>query len=112
YRTTGQPVLIPGDMGRASYLLVGQGNRLTWCSACHGAGRKRSRIQSSKAWHGKDLIGHMASQGVQVMACSTRTIAEEMPDAYKDVEDVVTAVQEAGLARMVARLKPHLVIKG
>lgn len=112
YQKTGQPVLVPGDMGRASHLMVGQGNPLTWCSACHGAGRKRSRMQSKKSWAGKDLIGHMKEQGVQVMACSSNTIAEEMPDAYKDVDEVVQAVQQAGLASMVARLKPHLVIKG
>ncbi len=112
YKATGQPVLVPGDMGRASHLMVGQGSKLTWCSACHGAGRKKSRMQSSKAWHDKDPISYMASQGVTVMACSPRTVTEEMPDAYKDVDAVVEAVQEAGLARMVARLKPHLVIKG
>lgn len=112
FQSTGQPVLVPGDMGRASHLMVGQGNALTWCSACHGAGRCRSRIQSMAAWKGKDLIGHMKSQGVCVMASSKRTIAEEMPDAYKDVDAVVSAVQEAKLAKMVARLKPSLVIKG
>ena len=64
------------------------------------------------AWKGKDLIGHMKSQGVCVMASSKRTIAEEMPDAYKDVDAVVAAVREARLAKMVARLKPALVIKG
>jgi tRNA-splicing ligase RtcB (3'-phosphate/5'-hydroxy nucleic acid ligase) len=112
YKVTGQPVLVPGDMGRASHLMVGQGNPLTWCSACHGAGRARSRVQSMKTWKGKDLREYMASQGVKVMADSFATIAEEMPDAYKNVDEVVQAVQEAGLARMVARLRPRLVIKG
>lgn len=112
YKLTGQPVLVPGDMGRASHLMVGQGNPLTWCSACHGAGRARSRIQSMKTWKGKNLREYMASQGVKVMADSFATVAEEMPDAYKNVDEVVEAVQEAGLARMVARLRPHLVIKG
>jgi tRNA-splicing ligase RtcB len=112
FQSTGQPVLVPGDMGRSSHLMVGQGNPLTWCSACHGAGRCRSRIQSMAAWQGKDLVGHMKSQGVYVMASSKRTIAEEMPDAYKDVDAVVAAVQQANLAKMVARLKPALVIKG
>ncbi len=112
YKATGQPVLVPGDMGRASHLMVGQGNPITWCSACHGAGRARSRVQSMKSWKGKDLEAYMKAQGVHVMADSFKTIAEEMPDAYKDVDTVVQAVQEAGLARMVARLKPHLVIKG
>lgn len=112
FQSTGQPVLVPGDMGRASHLMVGLGNPLTWCSACHGAGRFRSRIKSMDAWKGKDLIGHMRSQGVHVMASSKRTIAEEMPDAYKDVDIVCEATEEAGLAKRVARLKPSLVIKG
>lgn len=112
FRATGQPVLVPGDMGRASHLMVGQGNRLTWCSSCHGAGRSQSRIQSSKAWRGKDPVQHMKQEGVQVMANSYRTISEEMPSAYKNVDQVVEAVQLAGLAKMVARLRPHLVVKG
>ncbi len=109
---TGQPVLVPGDMGRASYLMVGAGNPITWCSACHGAGRARSRVKSMDAWKGRDIMQYMKSQGVSVMASSKRTIAEEMPDAYKDVDIVVQATEEAGLARRVARLKPTLVIKG
>ncbi len=112
FRQTGQPVLVPGDMGRASHVMAGLGNILTWCSACHGAGRARSRIQSLKSWQGRDPIEHMRQQGIRVMASSHRTIAEEMPDAYKDVDAVVAAVQEAKLANMVAKLSPHLVIKG
>ena len=92
--------------------MVGLGNPMTWCSSCHGAGRARSRIQSSKAWRGRDPIAHMHEQGVTVLAASTRTVVEEMPDAYKNVDEVVAAVQEAGLANMVARLRPHLVVKG
>lgn len=112
FRKTGQPVLVPGDMGRASHLLVGLGNPLTWCSCCHGAGRARSRIKSMDAWRGRNTVEYMATQGVTVMASSHRTVAEEMPDAYKDVDMVVAACQEAKLANMVARLKPHLVVKG
>lgn len=113
FRQTGQPVLVPGDMGRASYLMVGLGNPLTWCSACHGAGRAKSRHQSMKTWGGgRQAIDHMKAQGVQVMANSYRTIAEEMPDAYKNVDTVVGAVEEAGLANCVARLRPSLVVKG
>lgn len=112
YRTTGQPVLVPGDMGRASHLMVGQGNPLTWSSSCHGAGRAKGRHKCLEAWHGRDPVAHMKAQGVSVMAASIRTIAEEMPDAYKDVDSVVMACQEAGLAKMVAKLKPALVIKG
>jgi tRNA-splicing ligase RtcB len=112
FRSTGQPVLVPGDMGRASYLMVGLGNPLTWCSACHGAGRAHSRVKSSAAWRGRNTIDYMAGQGVLVLASSRRTVAEEMPDAYKNVKDVVYAVQEAKLANVVACFKPHLVIKG
>lgn len=112
FQKTGQPVLVPGDMGRASYLLVGRGNPITWCSSCHGAGRARSRVKSLDHWRGKDPIEYMRSQGVQVMATSSKTILEEMPDAYKNVDTVVEAVQLAGLADMVARLRPHLVVKG
>lgn len=112
FQTTGQPVLVPGDMGRASHLMVGKGHPLTWCSACHGAGRALSRVKSMKAWQGKDVFGYMSSKGVKVVASSGRTVAEEMPDAYKDVDEVVKAVEEAGLAGRVARIKPGLVIKG
>lgn len=112
FQKTGQPVLVPGDMGRASHLMVGLGNPLTWSSACHGAGRARSRVQSMKGWRGKDLRQHMEGMGVQVMAASMRTVAEEMPDAYKNVDEVVEAVEEAGLAKRVARLRPRLVVKG
>ncbi len=107
-----QPVLVPGDMGRASHLMVGMGNSLTFCSACHGAGRARSRMQSKKAWQATDPVAYMASQGIKVMANSRGTISEEMPDAYKDVDLVVNAVVESNLAQKVARLKPYLVIKG
>ncbi len=112
FRATGQPVLVPGDMARASHLMAGMGNPSTFCSSCHGAGRARSRIKSAKEWRGVDLFQHMAGKGVIVCASSKRTVAEEMPDAYKDVDAVVEAVEEAGLAKRVARLKPHLVIKG
>lgn len=112
FQQTGQPVLVPGDMGRASHLMVGQGNPITWCSSCHGAGRARSRVQSMKSWRDRDPIEYMKKQGTQVMAMSYKTIAEEMPDAYKNVDEVVQAVQEASLAKMVARLRPHLVLKG
>ena len=113
FRETGQPVLVPGDMGRASYLMVGLGNALTWCSACHGAGRARSRRQSELAWpRGQQAIDHMQKQGILVRASSYKTVAEEMPDAYKDVDIVTETVEEAGLANRVARLRPYLVLKG
>jgi tRNA-splicing ligase RtcB len=112
FQKTGQPVLVPGDMGRASYLLSGLGNPLTWCSCCHGAGRAHSRVQSLRSWKGKDPIHYMKQQGVKVKASSMRTIAEEMPDAYKNVDQVVQAVEDAKLARIISRLRPHLVVKG
>ncbi|NGX61448.1 MAG: RNA-splicing ligase RtcB [Chlamydiae bacterium] len=112
FQQTGQPVLVPGDMGRASYVLAGLGNPLTWCSSCHGAGRAKSRIQSMRRWKGAHPFEYMKSQGVRVMASSYKTVAEEMPDAYKEVDAVVEAVEEAGLATRVARLRPHLVLKG
>ncbi|NGX47469.1 MAG: RNA-splicing ligase RtcB [Chlamydiae bacterium] len=112
FKKTGQPVLVPGDMGRASHLMVGMANPITFCSSCHGAGRARSRVKSSKSWKGRDIFDYMEKQGVTVMATSGRTVSEEMPDAYKDVDKVVDAVEEAKLAGKVARLKPRLVIKG
>ena len=112
FQGTGQPVLVPGDMGRASHLMAGLGNPLTWASACHGAGRARSRIKSMDAWKGKDAVAFMRGQGVHVLASSKRTVAEEMPDAYKDVDAVVFATESAGLAQRVAKLKPSLVVKG
>lgn len=112
FKKTGQPVLVPGDMGSGSHILVGQGNPLTWCSSCHGAGRVKSRAQSTKDWKGKDLKAYMKSKGIEVFAKSYMTIAEEMPDAYKNVDIVVDAVEEANLAKKVARLVPSYVIKG
>ncbi|MBN2480073.1 MAG: RtcB family protein [Parachlamydiales bacterium] len=112
FQKTGQPVLVPGDMGTASHILVGQGNELTWSSSCHGAGRQRSRKESTKAWKGKDLKMYMLEKGIEVFAKSYATIAEEMPDAYKNVDIVVEAVHEANLAKKVARLIPSYVIKG
>ncbi len=112
YQETGQPVLIPGDMKRASYIMVGLGNPLTWQSSCHGAGRSKSRMQSLKDWKGKDLRKIMAEDNIYVKASSYKTIAEEMPDSYKDIDQVVQSVHNAKLAKMVARLKPSLVIKG
>lgn len=111
YQSTGQPVLVPGDMGRSSHLMRGLGNLTTWCSSCHGAGRAKSRIQSMKAWKHVDIKRHMQKLGILVEG-SFRTIAEEMPDAYKNVDDVVEAVEQARLADKVAYLRPSLVLKG
>jgi tRNA-splicing ligase RtcB len=114
YRDVGQPVLIPGDMGRYSYVLVGMPRALdeTFGSACHGAGRRMSRTQAKRAARGRPLIEEMRARGVEVMAAGLATVAEEMPDAYKDVADVVRVVDAAGLARRVVQLRPMGVIKG
>jgi tRNA-splicing ligase RtcB len=114
YRQIGQPVLIPGDMGRYSYVLTGTAGAYeeTFGSTCHGAGRVMSRQAAKKAARGHDLIGELAAQGVLVRAAGRATVAEEMPNAYKDVADVVDVVHRAGIGHMVARLKPLAVIKG
>ncbi len=114
YRSVGQPVLIPGDMGRYSFVLAGTARALdeTFGSTCHGAGRRLSRHQAKRAVKGRSLIGEMESRGVFVMAAGMATVAEEMPEAYKDVADVVRVVEGAGLSVRVAKLKPIGVIKG
>jgi len=114
YRQIGQPVLIPGDMGRYSYVLTGTAGAYeeTFGSTCHGAGRVMSRHAAKKAARGHDLIGELAEQGVLVRAAGRATVAEEMPQAYKDVADVVEVVHRAGIGHIVARLKPMAVIKG
>lgn len=114
YREVGQPVLIPGDMGRYSYVLAGTDRAFsdTFGSACHGAGRRLSRAAATRAARGRSLIREMEDRGVHVMAAGLDTVAEEMPEAYKDVADVVRVVHEAGIARRVAQLRPMGVIKG
>ncbi len=115
YREIGQPVLIPGDMGRASYVLVGAPGSMekTFGTTCHGAGRRMSRTAAMKAARGRDLIEELKMKhGLIIRSKERTTIAEEMPDAYKDVSEVVDVVAGAGLSRKVARLKPVAVIKG
>ncbi len=114
YRSVGQPVLIPGDMGTGSYVLVGQTKAMseTFGSACHGAGRVMSRTQAIKTSQGRSISREMADQGVLVMAGGKGTLGEEMPEAYKNLNDVVAVVHEAGIARKVARLKSVACIKG
>jgi tRNA-splicing ligase RtcB len=114
YRGTGQPVLIPGDMGRYSYVLAGTGRAYeeTFGSTCHGAGRLMSRHEAKRHARGRSLIREMADRGVLVMAAGLATVAEELPEAYKDVADVVGVVDGAGISRKVAQLRPLGVIKG
>jgi tRNA-splicing ligase RtcB len=113
-RPLGQPVIIPGDMGRYSFLLLGTAGAMaeTFGSTCHGAGRVMSRAQAKKAGRGLDLVAELAKRGVLIRAQSLRGVAEEMPWAYKDVVDVVDVVARAGLSRIVARFKPLAVVKG
>lgn len=114
YRTIGQPVLIPGDMGRCSYVLVGTEKAMkeTFGSTCHGAGRVLSRHQAKKAAKGRAIARELEDRGIIVKGASLGTIVEEIPDAYKDVNDVVNVVHQAGISRKVVKLIPMGVIKG
>jgi len=114
YRDIGQPVLVPGSMGTASWVLVGtQGSMaMTFGSTCHGAGRTLSRKKAKKSVHGARLREELEAQGIQIRAGSMSGLAEEAPIAYKDVNRVVEVVHGAGIAKMVAKLKPIAVIKG
>lgn len=113
-RDAGQPVLIGGTMGTASYILAGTNAsmELAYGSACHGAGRNMSRRKATRLWRGRDIMQQLAEKGILIRSPSMRGIAEEAPDAYKDVNDVVKAADKAGLARMVAKLEPLICIKG
>jgi len=113
-RAIGQPVLIGGTMGTASYILCGtsQGMNLSFGSACHGAGRSMSRHQALRQWRGSEIVDNLAHHGVLIRNRSMRGVAEEAPGAYKDVSEVVAAADRAGLARTVARLEPVICIKG
>jgi tRNA-splicing ligase RtcB len=114
YRDVGQPVLIPGDMGTASYVLVGGENALTdtFGSTCHGAGRVLSRTAAKKSARGRNLFAEMAERGVTLRCAGRGTVAEEMPEAYKDVDAVVDVVHRAGVSTKVARIRPLIVVKG
>ena len=113
-RPFGQPVLIPGDMGRYSFVLIGLEGaaRETFGSACHGAGRLLSRSAAKKEARGRDLPGELQALGVTIRAHSRSGIAEEMPAAYKDVAEVVEVMEAAGITKRVAKLRPLAVIKG
>lgn len=114
YRAFGQPVLIPGSMGTASYVLVGTDEALerSFGSTCHGAGRAMSRTAAKKVKHGSEVRKELEDQGIVVRCAGLGELAEEAPHAYKDVDRVVDVVHHAGLARKVARLVPLGVIKG
>jgi tRNA-splicing ligase RtcB len=114
YRGVGQPVLIPGDMGRYSFVLVGteQARQETFGSTCHGAGRLLSRTRARQQARGRSIIRELKERGVVVRASGMATVVEEMPEAYKDVSEVVDTVHRAGISKRVARLRPVGVIKG
>jgi tRNA-splicing ligase RtcB len=114
FRETGQPVLIGGSMGTASYVLAGTSaaETLSFSSSCHGAGRAMSRHQALRHWKGREVVDELAARGIIIKSPSMRGVAEEAPQAYKDVAAVVDAADAAGLARKVARVEPLICIKG
>jgi tRNA-splicing ligase RtcB (3'-phosphate/5'-hydroxy nucleic acid ligase) len=114
YRQIGQPVLVPGSMGTCSWVLTGTeiSMQRSFGSSCHGAGRVWSRSKAKREIWGEDLYQELTQQGINIRAGSSAGLAEEAPQAYKDVDIVVESVVGAGLARKVARLEPLIVIKG
>jgi len=114
YRAVGQPVLVPGDMGTASYVLLGTDAAMTqtWGSACHGAGRRLSRTAALKRARGEQVARELEARGIMVRSAGKKTLAEEAPEAYKDVDEVIETCEQAGIARKVARMVPIAVVKG
>jgi tRNA-splicing ligase RtcB len=114
YRELGQPVIIPGDMGTESYVLLGTARAMaeTWGSTCHGAGRVMSRSEAKRRAKGRSISRELQDRGIEIVSRSPKTLAEEMSEAYKDVGDVVDVVTHAGISKAVARLEPLGVIKG
>jgi tRNA-splicing ligase RtcB len=114
FRKVGQPVLIGGSMGTASFILAGtrEGEERAFSSACHGAGRAMSRRAATKRWRGRNVVDELASHGILIRSPSMRGVAEEAPGAYKDVTAVVDASDSAGLARKIVRLEPMACVKG
>jgi len=114
YASTGQPVFIPGDMGRLSYVLVGTEGAMkqTFGSTCHGAGRMKSRAAAKKAQTGREVMQALQARGITVRTGSLSGLAEESPEAYKDVTSVVKVTQETGISKIVARTRPIGVVKG
>ena len=114
YREVGQPVLIPGTMGTASYVLHGTQTAMeeTFGSTAHGAGRVLSRSQAKKDYNPDDIVNNMESNGIKIKATSKNVIAEEAPGAYKDVDSVVRVSDSTGIAKLVCKVKPLAVTKG
>lgn len=114
YRDLGQPILIPGSMGTSSYVLVGTETAMkeSFGSTAHGAGRTMSRKKANESWRGEDVKNELAEQNILIKAASWRGVSEEAPKAYKDVDEVVKVSHDAGIGRLVARVKPMGVVKG
>lgn len=114
YKKTGQPVIIPGSMGTASYVLVGtkKAEELSWSSTAHGAGRIKSRTQAKKEMNAKQIIKELADKGIVIKSGSMKGIVEEAPQVYKDIEEVAQVSHDLGIARKVARVRPIGVVKG
>jgi len=114
YQETGQPVIIPGDMGRASYLLVGtkKSEEETFASTCHGAGRVSSRHEALRRINVDDLLKELKAKGIEVRATGKKTIVEEAPSVYKNIDDVIEVVQKSGISRKICRMRPLCVVKG
>jgi tRNA-splicing ligase RtcB len=113
YREIGQPVIIPGDMGRYSFVLRGTpGSKASFGSACHGAGRLLSRSEAKRRYGKTNVAAELEQQGVIVIGASRATVVEEVPQAYKDVAQVVDVVHDGGLAEKVARIRPLGCVKG
>jgi len=114
FRAAGQPVLIGGSMGTSSHVLVGtaESEARAFSSACHGAGRAMSRHQATRQWRGREVVDSLAAEGILIRSPSLRGVAEESPGAYKDVDAVVEAAEQAGLARRVVKLRPLVCVKG
>ncbi len=114
FKATGQPVLVPGDMGTGSWIMSGPvtGQNQAFGSSCHGAGRSLSRTKAKKTIDGKELKKKLENSGIRIHASTPNVLSEEAPDAYKDVDEVIELTAKAGLARPVARIKPKIVVKG
>jgi tRNA-splicing ligase RtcB len=114
YSEIGQPVIVPGDMGTASYLMAGTQGAMenTFGSTCHGAGRFMSRSKAKRQFYGEKIQSDLRAKGILVRAASMPVIAEEAPGAYKDIDNVVEVCHRAGISRKIARLRPLAVAKG
>lgn len=113
YKEVGQPVIVPGSMGTPSYVMVGtEASKDAWHTVCHGAGRMMSRKAATRSLSGQEIVNNLKEKGILIKCHNMRGIAEEAPQAYKNIDDVVEVVHQVGLSKKVVRLKPLAVIKG